>query len=57
MIVTPIRKLQEKSRKDNSFINLTKILYEFLEEMKIEEVITSKIEKLEEKGFIELANE
>ena len=57
MIVTPIRKLQEKSRKYNSFINLTKILYEFLEEMKIEEVITSKIEKLEEKGFIELANE
>lgn len=57
IIVTPIRKLQEKSRKDNSFINLTKILYEFLEEMKIEEVITSKIEKLEEKGFIELANE
>lgn len=57
IIVTPIRKLQEKSRKDNSFINLTKILYEFLEEMKIEEVITSKIEKLEEKGFIEIANE
>ena len=57
MIVTPIRKLQEKARKDNSFINLTKILYEFLEEMKIEEVITSKIEKLEEKGFIEIANE
>ena len=57
MIVIPIRKLQEKARKDNSFINLTKILYEFLEEMKIEEVITSKIEKLEEKGFIEIANE
>lgn len=57
MIVTPIRKLQEKSRKDNSFINLTKILYEFLEEMRIEEVITSKIQKLEEKGFIEIANE
>lgn len=57
MIVTPIRRLQEKARKDNSFINLTKILYEFLEEMKIEEVVTSKIEKLEEKGFIEIANE
>lgn len=57
MIVTPIRNLQEKARKDNSFINLTKILYEFLEEMKIEEVITSKIEKLEENGFIEIANE
>lgn len=57
MIVTPIRRLQEKARKDNSFTNLTKILYEFLEEMKIEEVITSKIEKLEEKGFIEIANE
>ena len=28
-------------------------MYEFLEEMKIEEVITSKIEKLEEKGFNE----
>ena len=57
MIVAPIRRLQEKARKDNSFINLTKILYEFLEEMKIEEVITSKIEKLKEKGFIEIANE
>ena len=57
MIITPIRKMQEKAKKDNSFINLTKILYEFLEEMKIEEVITSKIEKLEEKGFIEIANE
>lgn len=57
MIVTPIRKLQEKARKDNSFTNLTKILYEFLEEMRIEEVITSKIQKLEEKGFIEIANE
>ena len=57
MIVTPIRRLQEKARKDNSFTNLTKILYEFLEEMKIEEVVTSKIGKLEEKGFIEIANE
>lgn len=57
MIVAPIRKLQGKARKDNTFINLTKVLYEFLEEMKMEEVLTSKIEKLEEKGFIELANE
>ena len=50
-------KKEEKARKDNSFTNLTKILYEFLEEMRIEEVITSKIQKLEEKGFIEIANE
>ena len=57
MIVTPIRHLQEKSKNDNSFTNLTKILYEFLEEMQIEQVIKTKIEKLEEKGFLEIANE
>ena len=57
MIVKPIRKLQENSKKDNSFINLTNVLYEFLEEMHVEEIIKAKIEKLENKGFIEIANE
>ena len=57
MIVKPIRNLQEKAKKDNTFFNLTKILYEFLQEMKLEETIKLKINKLEEKGFIELANE
>ena len=57
MIIAPIRRLQEKAKKDNSFINLTKILYEFLEEMNIEKSIKAKIEKLESKGFIEIANE
>lgn len=57
MIVKPIRNLQEKAKKDNTFLNLTKILYEFLQEMKLEETIKLKINKLEEKGFIELANE
>lgn len=57
MIVKPIRNLQEKAKKDNTFFNLTKILYEFLQEMKLEETIKLKVNKLEEKGFIELANE
>lgn len=57
MIVKPIGNLQEKAKKDNTFLNLTKILYEFLQEMKLEETIKLKINKLEEKGFIELANE
>lgn len=57
MIVKPIRNLQEKAKKDNTFFNLTKILYGFLQEMKLEETIKLKINKLEEKGFIELANE
>ncbi len=57
IIVKPIRNLQEKAKKDNTFLNLTKILYEFLQEMKLEETIKLKINKLEEKGFIELANE
>ena len=57
MIVKQIRNLQEKAKKDNTFFNLTKILYEFLQEMKLEETIKLKINKLEEKGFIELANE
>lgn len=57
MIVKPIRNLQGKAKKDNTFFNLTKILYEFLQEMKLEETIKLKINKLEEKGFIELANE
>lgn len=57
MIVKPIRNLQEKAKKDNTFLNLTKILCEFLQEMKLEETIKLKINKLEEKGFIELANE
>lgn len=57
MIVKPIRNLQEKAKKDNTFFNLTKILYEFLQEMKLKETIKLKINKLEEKGFIELANE
>ena len=57
IIVKPIRNLQEKAKKDSTFLNLTKILYEFLQEMKLEETIRLKINKLEEKGFIELANE
>lgn len=57
IIATPIRRLQEKAKKDNSFINLTKILYEFLEEMNIEQIIKNKIQKLEEKGLLEIANE
>lgn len=57
IIVKPIRNLQEKAKKDNTFFNLTKILYEFLQEMKLEETIKLKINKLNEKGFIELANE
>ena len=57
MIVKPIRNLQEKAKKDNTFFNLTKILYEFLHEMRLEETIKLKIDKLNEKGFIELANE
>ena len=44
-------------KKNNTFIEITKTLYNFLQEMNIEELLKSKITKLEEKGFLEIANE
>ena len=56
-IVTRLRTLQDRMKKNNTFIEITKTLYNFLQEMNIEELLKSKITKLEEKGFLEIANE
>lgn len=56
-IVQPLLELQEKIKQNRTASNITKYLYEFLQDQKIEEKIIAKIHKLEEKGLLDLANE
>lgn len=56
-IIEPILKLKENIQKDRTGKNITKCLYEFLQEQNIEEKIDKKIEELEKKNRIDLADE
>ncbi len=56
-IIYPLLTLKEKINQDKTIENVTKCLYHFLQEQKIEEKITTKIQELEEKVFLDLAKE
>ncbi len=56
-IIEPLIKLREKINKDKTFRNITKTLYEFIQNQNIEEKITKKVEELEKKGLLDLAKE
>ena len=56
-IINPLLELKEKIDKDRTVSGITKYLYLFLQEQKMEEKITKKIQELEEKNLIDLANE
>ena len=56
-IVNPLLELKEKIKEGKTAENTTKALYQFMQEQNIEEKIINKINKLEEKGQIDLANE
>lgn len=56
-IIAPILKLKEELGKDKTVKNITKCLYEFLQEQELEAKIEKKIKELEEKSLLELAKE
>lgn len=56
-IVEPLVTLKENIEKEKTAENVTKNLYRFLEEQKIQEKLEQRIRYLEEKGMIDLANE
>ncbi len=56
-IIEPLLELKEKINQNKTVKNITKCIYFFLQEQKIEEKITNKIQELEEKSMIDLANE
>lgn len=56
-IINPLLDLKEKINQNKTASNLTKCFYHFLQEQKIEEKITTKIQELEEKNFLDLAKE
>ena len=57
LIVEPFINLKERINKNKTFDNITKILYEFIQEQKIEEKINEKVKDLEEKQLLDLAKE
>ncbi len=56
-IINPLIELKEKMLKEKNTINFSKCLYDFMQNQKIEEKITEKINQLEERGFIDIKNE
>lgn len=56
-IVEPLLKLKENIDEEKTAENVTRNLYNFLQEQKIEEKLRQKINYLEEQGMIDLANE
>lgn len=56
-IVEPINELKNKINEDKTFKNISKCLYEFIVEQKIDTKISTKIEVLKNEGKIDLANE
>lgn len=56
-IMEPLLELKEKISPNKTIENITKCLYNRLQEENLEEKITKKIQELEEKSFIDLANE
>ena len=56
-IVTPLLKLKQKIQKNKTVQEITKLLYEFLIEQRIDCKLEKKIQQLEELGYIDIANE
>ncbi len=56
-IVEPLAKLKQRIDENKTASGISENLYNFLIEQRIEEKILQKINKLEEQGFIDLANE
>ncbi len=56
-IIEPLLTLKEKMNQNKTVENITKCLYCFLQEQKIEEKIAEKVHKLEGKSLLELAKE
>lgn len=56
-MIEPLLALKEKINQKKTVENITKCFYTFLQEQRIEEKINKKIQVLEEKSLIDLANE
>lgn len=56
-IINPLLKLQDRIKQEKTATNITKAIYEFLQEQNIEEKIIKKIEELEEKDLLDLVSE
>lgn len=56
-IIEPLLALKEKINQNKTAIAITKCLYDFFQEQNLEEKITKKVQNLEEKAKIDLANE
>ena len=56
-IINPLLKLQDRIKQEKTATNITKAIYEFLQEQNIEEKIIKKIEELEEKNLLDLVSE
>ena len=56
-IVEPLLELKEKINQNKTAMAITKCLYDFFQEQNLEEKITKKVQELEEKSMIDLANE
>ena len=56
-IINPIIELKENIDKEKTAKNITKCLYEFMQNQNIENQISEKIKNLEADGLIDLANE
>lgn len=56
-IIEPLLVLKEKINQNKTAIAITKCLYDFFQEQNLEEKITKKVQELEEKAKIDLANE
>ena len=57
MLINPLLKLQEDIKKERTASNITKTLYKFLQEQKIEEKIATKMRELEQNDLVDLAKE
>ncbi len=56
-IIEPILALKQNINENKTAYHITKAIYLFMQEQKIEEKITKKIQELQERGFIDIANE
>lgn len=56
-IINPLVELKNKIDKEKTADRITKLIYEFMVEQNIEEIIKKKIELLNKEGLIDIANE
>ena len=56
-IIEPLLQCKERIEEDKTVYNVTKCLYEYIQEQKIEQKIIQKIQELQEKSLLDLANE